>query len=193
MLSIIWTCLVITLKVLGITLCSYLFYWRVIDYAYSVWFYGRQGKDVVVCTPGHMPFFGNLFQIIWSMIKSKREGDNYHIAKHVLDYAVSGDSLATSVTFASNTGMLVICDPAVVAELYTSKNKYFDKHPLTKKTAYCLTGESILFAETTQDWKDTRKAMSPAFHKGKLENLTECAKIAMETTVKRFENILKGG
>ena len=101
--------------------------------------------------------------------------------------------MATSVTFASNTGMLVISDPAVVAELYTSKNKYFDKHPLVKNIAYCLTGESILFAETTQDWKDTRKAMSPAFYKGKLENLTECAKKAMETTVNRFENILKGG
>ena len=40
-----------------------------------------------------------------------------------------------------------------------------------------------MFAETTQDWKDTRKALSPAFYKGKLEKLTEIAKTAITTTI----------
>ena len=54
-----------------ITLC-YLFYWRVIDYIHAVWFYGRQGRDVAALTPGHLPFIGNLINIIKSMIKSHK-------------------------------------------------------------------------------------------------------------------------
>ena len=87
---------------------------------------------------------------------------------------------------------MLISDPVVVGELYTSKNKYFDKHPLIKNLLYCLTGESILLAETTQDWKDTRKALSPALYKGKLENLTELAKTAVQTTVNRFDKLMGG-
>lgn len=40
----------------------------------------------------------------------------------------------------------------------------------------------------------TRKAISPAFYKGKLEGLTEIAKIAIEKTMDRFEVLaLNGG
>ena len=78
---------------------------------------------------------------------------------------------------------MLISDPSVLQELYVQKNKYFDKHPLTKNVSYVLTGESILFAETTSDWRDTRKAISPAFYKGKLEGLTEIAKSAINTTI----------
>ena len=58
----------------------------------------------------------------------------------------------------------------------------------------CLTGESILFAETTDDWRKSRKAMSPAFYKGKLEHLVEIAKQAVRSTLDRFKDIQhKGG
>ena len=71
-----------------------------------------------------------------------------------------------------------------------SKNKYFDKHPLVKDLIHCLTGESILFAETTQDWKESRQALTPAFYKGQLEKLTEIAKQAISKTVERHRQIL---
>lgn len=71
-------------------------------------------------------------------------------------------------------------DAAVVEAMYTTKNKYFDKHPLVKDLTHCLLGDSILFAETTQDWKKSRKAMSPAFYKGKLVQLVEIAKLSVE-------------
>ena len=123
------------------------------------------------------------------MIKSAREGDNYFIMKHVFDSAQPDDKNATAVFFVTEGAGLHISDPTVIQELYTTKNKYFDKHPLIKNLTYCLTGESILFTETTQDWRDTRKAISPAFYKGKLENLTEIAKDAVRTTVDRFESL----
>lgn len=88
---------------------------------------------------------------------------------------------------------MAISDPGVVKELYVQKNKYFDKHPLSKNVSYVLTGESILFAETTADWRDTRKAISPAFYKGKLEGLIEMAKSAIETTMGRFDELVKKG
>lgn len=57
----------------------------------------------------------------------------------------------------------------------------------------CLTGKSILFAETSDDWRKSRKAMSPAFYKGKLENLVEIAKQAVSTTLQRFKDIKAKG
>ena len=129
--------------------------------------------------PGYLPIIGNMILVLQSMLKSRRDGDNYHVLKHCVDWSQSEDSKASVILFITNGAGVTISDPSVVAELYTTKNKYFDKHPLIKDMSYCLTGESILFAETTQDWKDTRKALSPAFYKGKLENLTDCAKSAV--------------
>ena len=48
---------------------------------------------------------------------------------------------------------LLISDPAVVEAMYTSKNKYFNKHPIVKNLTQCLMGNSILFAETSEAWK----------------------------------------
>ena len=191
MLGILFACTLAMLKVLGVLLAAYVFYWRVFDYILGWRFYSRQGKDVVRITPGFLPLLGNLIQVVQSMIKSKHEGDNYFVMKHVFDRCLPEETKATSIFFITNGAGLAISDPAVVADLYTTKNKYFDKHPLIKDLSHCLTGESILFAETSIDWKDTRKALSPAFYKGKLEGLTEMAKVAVKTTVARFEKLLE--
>ena len=137
-----------------------------------------------------MPLIGNAISVIQSYLKSKRLNDNSYILTHMFEWTVPKDSTATGIFFITNGAGLTLSDPEVISDLYTSKNKYFDKHPLVKNLSYCLTGESILFAETTQDWKDTRKAISPAFYKGKLERLTEVAKSAVQTTVDRFEKKL---
>ena len=68
--------------------------------------------------------------------------------------------------------------------MYTTKNKYFDKHPLIRDVSYILTGDSILFAETNEAWRASRKALTPAFYKGKLVSMMEIAKEAMRKTVK---------
>ena len=190
MIDVVWIGLTL-LKAFLALLAGYLVYWRVIDYACLVRFYGKQGRDVCILAPWHMPMFGSIFNVVYSMIKSKREGDNYHVSRHVINHTIPSDSLATGIMFITNGAGLLISDPAVVQDLYVSKNKYFDKHSLVKNASYVLTGESILFTETTEDWRSTRKAMSPAFYKGKLESLTEIAKTAIETTVKRFEELLK--
>ena len=75
--------LIMTLfKMIAAVVFGYLFWWRVVDYTLSVRFYGSQPDSVVKVAPGHLPFIGNLFQILWSMRKSYAEGDNYFIMKH---------------------------------------------------------------------------------------------------------------
>ena len=46
-----------------------------------------------------------------------------------------------------------------------------------------------MFAETTDDWRKSRKAILPAFYKGKLESMVEVAKQAARTTLTRYKTI----
>ena len=87
MIDIIVTGGIALFKTCGLLLLAYIFYWRVIDYAHCVWFYGRQGKEICALTPGHLPVLGNIVQCVKSMLKSYREGDNFHIMRHVFDSA----------------------------------------------------------------------------------------------------------
>ena len=84
---------------------------------------------------------------------------------------------------------LMISDPSIVEVMYTSKNKFFSKHPLVKDLADCLMGDSILFAETTPQWKEARKTLSPAFYKGKLVNLVEIARESVRFSVNHLKTI----
>ena len=66
MLDVVLSILVGSVKVIFTALFVYVVYWRVIDYYHSVWFYSRQGTDVVTFTKGHMPVIGNLIQVLRS-------------------------------------------------------------------------------------------------------------------------------
>ena len=72
----------------------------------------------------------------------------------------------TSMFWAGHVPYLCISDVKVVEELYTTQNIHYDKHPILKNLTLNLTGQSILFDESTENWKLKRKAMTPAFYKG---------------------------
>ena len=135
---------------------------------------------------------GDAIILAWSALKSLRDGDNYFIMKHAFDLMLS-EGATTGVAFFTNGAGMGIADVKVVEAMYTTKNKYFDKHPLIKDLSHVLTGDSILFVETSDDWRKSRKAISPAFYKGKLEDLVEIAKKAVAKTVKKFEDTAKLG
>ena len=84
---------------------------------------------------------------------------------------------------------VLISDPLVVEAMYTSKNKYFNKHPIVKELTLCLTGRSILFAETSKEWKEARKTLSPAFYKGKLIKLVEIARESVRFSANQLKGI----
>ena len=46
MIEVIWTLVIASLKMLGMAIAAYLFYYRVWDYARAVWFYKAQGEHV---------------------------------------------------------------------------------------------------------------------------------------------------
>lgn len=93
----------------------------------------------------------------------------------------------------AHSPLLMIADAKVVQALYTQQNASFGKHPLVKNLTYALTGHSILFAETTDDWRKRRTSLSPAFYKGKLIAMIGLAKVAIQGTLDRWLDKAKEG
>jgi len=129
MFALIWSLIVASLKVLGVVIAAYLFYWRVWDYFKAVRWYSSQGENVCKISWGHGPLIGNSLMMIWSAYKSHKEGDNYFIMKHAFDYVTRTAGTAVAFISTERAG-LAIRDVKVVEAMYTTKNKYFDKHPL---------------------------------------------------------------
>ena len=178
------------LKAIGLALAAYIFYWRVWDYTRAERFYRAQGKDVCQVQEYYLPVLGNSIMMAWSAYKSYKEGDNYFFMHHYFEYMTKTRKARSFAGFVTNQPGLCISDVKVVEAMYTTKNKYFDKHPLTKDLSQCLTGDSILFAPTSENWRSSRKAISPAFYKGKLEKLVEIAKEAIDKTMANLKSLI---
>lgn len=88
---------------------------------------------------------------------------------------------------------MTIHDVKVVEALYTTHNQFFDKHPSVQNFTLRFLGKSILFDESSKNWRDRRKAMTPAFYKGKLQGLIEIAKKQVARTMERFESLTELG
>eukprot|EP00350_Pseudokeronopsis_sp_OXSARD2_P001831 CAMPEP_0170548790 /NCGR_PEP_ID=MMETSP0211-20121228/6980_1 /TAXON_ID=311385 /ORGANISM="Pseudokeronopsis sp., Strain OXSARD2" /LENGTH=84 /DNA_ID=CAMNT_0010854425 /DNA_START=265 /DNA_END=519 /DNA_ORIENTATION=+ len=62
----------------------------------------------------------------------------------------------------------------MVQEIYTTKNRYFDKFPKFRNVIFKLVGDSVLFASsTTEVYFHKRKSLSAAFFKDKLTNMMQ--------------------
>ena len=59
----------------------------------------------------------------------------------------------------------------MVNELYTVKNKYFDRHYRDKNLGEIVVGDSILLAKSSIEWAERRKHISSIFYKDKLTQL----------------------
>ena len=93
----------------------------------------------------------------------------------------------------AETPGVIICDVRVVEAMYSTKNKYFDKHEIVPVFTGILIGSSILFSETNHEWRTSRKAMSPAFYKGKLVQLINLAKVSMRKTLAKWKSLAEQG
>ena len=67
--------------------------------------------------------------------------------------------------FRMSIGSLVISDPEILAELYVSKNKYFDKCEKFKKVRSGLFGNALTVSKSDSLWAAKRKTFSAAFYK----------------------------
>jgi len=122
--------------------------------------------------------------------KLKEMGSNWHPLKYLYDAKIpmNVDNQDTYIFYTSCECGVMLRDPKIVEALYTTKNKFFSKHPFLKDLYNCLLGDSILFAETTPEWRESRKVISPAFYKGKLERLVLIARDTMRTTIKILQD-----
>ncbi|TNV81546.1 hypothetical protein FGO68_gene14881 [Halteria grandinella] len=68
-------------------------------------------------------------------------------------------------------GIIVVTDPTYVDELYIGKNKFFDKADKDKDTYYQWFGDSIFLSRSDQHWHQSRKHLSAAFYKDKMNLL----------------------
>lgn len=82
--------------------------------------------------------------------------------------------------------VILVSSPQVLEAIYTVNSKYLSKHELSRNILMPLFGKSILLAESTPEWSKRRKAIAPAFYKGKLIKMLEIVK----DTVRVFENKL---
>jgi cytochrome P450 len=64
--------------------------------------------------------------------------------------------------------VLFINDPEIVQEMYTTQNKYFDKHPYIKNLFAPLMGEGLIFDRSNERWAKKRKALSITFYKDRM-------------------------
>ena len=139
---------------------------------------------------GHYPVIGHIVPILKAVIHQKKNNLNNHIIDVIINLYSDGERPVLYGFFTCGVG-LGIMDPSVVEAMYTTKNKYFSKHPLIKDLTLCLLGKSILFAETSSEWREARKTMSPAFYKGKLVSLVEIARESVRHSVDRLKNLVR--
>ena len=138
------------------------------------------------------PFVGTTPRIMKEILRVKEKNDNEFCITTIVEEEVGSKVYPTLLHFTASDPTLHISDPKIVQALYTTHNKYFDKHPIVRDVTMQLTGRSILFADTGPEWRKRRTAFTPAFYKGKLVQMVELAKDSVRTTINRWKEINGG-
>ena len=160
----------------------YLLYAKVFLLYRNYYFFKRQSTKVVSAYPP-LPFVAHVPMLLWFWrAKNSHPFDNY------VEFSLGDKRFGKCVpVFVNERTQVAIHDVRVVEQLYTTHNRYFDKHPDVQKVTWRLTGSSILFDASDEGWAQRRKTMSPAFYKGKLQVLVNIAKGVVSTYCDRFE------
>ena len=71
---------------------------------------------------------------------------------------------------------LLVSDPHVLKDLYTTNNKLIDKTGQGEMMFKQMLGESFVFSKGDEIWKQKRKAVSHAFYKERLAHMMDMLK-----------------
>lgn len=86
--------------------------------------------------------------------KYLNNGENKHATTKWGEVDIGGTSFnGTCIMFPNYEPFVVINDVKIVEQLYTTHNALFDKHPLIQNLTLKLTGRSILFDESSKNWR----------------------------------------
>jgi cytochrome P450 len=156
--------------VLGEIAFCYFLYTRVIKLYFKVWYYQRQGA--VLCK-GLYPIVGHLPRM------AVIAGDNSikeHPYMRVLSEDFPVDQPGAVILVNTFTPSLMISDPAMLQDIYGSKNRFFDKSTLSRDILAPLMGDTTIFQPTSDNWRQKRKSLSATFYKAKLLKMVDIVK-----------------
>lgn len=139
------------LLLLFILALGYFIWSKIIKMYYIYWYYSRQG---IPATKFPMPIFGN------SLDSQKRIGAltefDLHPIPHLLRTTFGMKVPKVFINFRGPIPILVFTDPELLHELYITKNKYFDKEKRIMPMFKEMIGESILFSQSNELWRNKR-------------------------------------
>jgi hypothetical protein len=126
---------------LMLALVIYILITKVIYDLYKLWYYKRQGIPFL---KGYLPILGHIPRIVGTQFRyTTNEWGIAHLIAE--DYPPEKPPPILGFFLASEP-ILHVNDPHLINELYITKNKYFDKHPLSRNVIYPLMGDSILLS-----------------------------------------------
>ena len=118
------------------------------------------------------PIFGNFLRV--AQLMSKTPKDDHSPFKPLLkDTYGDASPPEIAVCMMQQQPMVIVNSARILTDIYVSKNKYFDKDPISRLIFGSIFGESIVLAASDELWAKKRKILSSAFYKDKLIKMTE--------------------
>jgi len=144
---------------------AYLTY-KVGDLYYRYWYYKKQG---IPCLGTPIPLFGSMIYIM--RLLKNRDDSSPHPMVSAFRTHYNGCPPSIHCDFRNCKGAVTFSDPALVNEIFVTKNKYFEKHPLSRTRVANMVGNTLILTEGNEQWAQRRKSMSVAFYKEKLNGM----------------------
>jgi len=183
-LNLIW--LILT-KLFCYVALPYYIYTRVIDMFLCHRHYTTQAYKVSPMS-NPFPILGNGITIIRHLRNMIKTNSSKIPLLTFIEEIWGGKSYAGCMLyFMAHMPRIIICDPKVVEAIYTTRNSAFTKNDYLQSFLINLIGNSVLFEETNENWRQRRKAMTPAFYKEKLRGLVTLASQAVKKSIKNLK------
>jgi cytochrome P450 len=132
-------------------------------------------KQGIPTCNGLVPVLGNLFRLGQIMqTQTDLLQPWWHILKQ--DFGERGTRPGVIAMYNGFEPTLFISDPKILEELYVTKAKFLEKHPMMGRNQSPLTGDTIVFMPGNEQWAKKRKALSASFYKDRLVKMVEIVK-----------------
>jgi cytochrome P450 len=91
------------------------------------------------------------------------------------------------VSMMQSQAVIVLNTAQPLTDIYVTKNKFFDKDPISKIQFGSLFGDSIVLSSSNEEWSKKRKILSSAFYKDKLLRMTDTIRKVVAQKIQEFE------
>jgi cytochrome P450 len=153
-------------------------------FVYNYWYYKKQG---VAFVGPMLPIIGNFFKVC--QVMQTEPTPDFVPFMPILEenYGKGGDFPEVCCFMMQSQPLIVLNSAQALTDVYVTKNKFFDKDPMSRITFGSLFGDSIVLAASDELWSKKRKVLSSAFYKDKLIKMTETIRQVVADKIKEFE------